>query len=135
MKTIEYEALTFLKQQPQGSVLKYPFKAEMRGKFKDPFPLAVYADNTYVSAFSGKPVYIEDAEQQIVLNTDYKGRLEEANRFFVEKNLSWSNKFLKDNNIRYVYLPKIYQLPMAEQEYSMKKIFENGDANIYLVNQ
>jgi hypothetical protein len=129
----EYEALKFLSSQKDGIVLKHPFDQNLRSKYKDPFPLSVYADNTYVSAFSGKSVYIEDVEQQIVLNTDYKSRLTDANRFFTIKDLKWSNKFLIDNNIRYVYLPKVYQLPMAEEEYSMKKIFENEDVNIYLV--
>ena len=42
-------------------------------------------------------------------------------------------KFLKDNNIQYIYLPKIYQLPMAEGLYPIKKIFENEETNIYKV--
>lgn len=130
----EYQSLNFLKQEPSGIVLKHPFNSALRGSFKDPYPLSVYADNSYVSAFSGKSVFVEDVEQQIVLNTNYQDRLAEANRFFVEKDLSWSKKFLKDNNIRYIYLPKIYSLPMAEGEYPMKKIFENKDVNIYQVN-
>lgn len=129
----EYQALSFLKLQPTGTILKHPYDPSLRGNFKDPYPLAVYADNAYVSAYSGKSVYIEDAEQQIVLGTDYKTRLANAERFFIERNLNWSNKFLKDSNIRYVYLPKIYHLPAAEGEYPMKKIFENGDVNIYKV--
>ena len=104
-----------------------------RSNFKDPYPLSAYADNAYVSAYSGKPVFVEDAEQQIILNTNYKSRIDEATRFFIEKDLTWSNNFLKNNNIRYIYLPKIYHLPMAEGEYSMIKIFENDDANIYKV--
>lgn len=133
LPTGEYQALNFLKLEPTGTVLKYPFDKDLRDKFKDPFLLSVYADNSYVSAYSGKSVYIEDVEQQIVLNTDYETRLKNAGRFFVEKDLSWSGKFLKDNNIRYIYLPKIYQLPMAEGEYSMRKIFENSDVNIYKI--
>ncbi|MCX6704456.1 MAG: hypothetical protein NTZ07_03345 [Candidatus Woesebacteria bacterium] len=129
----EYQALSFLKSQPMGAVLKHPYNPGIRGNFKDPYPLSVYADNAYVSAFSGKPVFIEDAEQQIILDTNYKNRVDEANRFFVEKDLRWSAKFLKDNNIRYIYLPKVYQLPAAEREYPMTKIFENGDVNIYQV--
>ncbi len=129
----EYEALKYLSTQSDGIVLKHPFDSDLRSKFKDPFPINIYADNTYVSAYSGKSVYIEDAEQQIVLNTDYRGRLKEADRFFVEKDLTWSDKFLRDNNIRYVYLPKIYHLPMAEQEYPMQKIFENGEVNVYKI--
>ena len=129
----EYQALNFLKLELPGVILKHPYDSNLRNKYNDPYPLSVYADNAYVSAYSGKPVFIEDAEQQIILDTSYKERLDEANRFFVEKDLNWSNGFLKSNNIRYVYVPKIYQLPMAEGEYSMKKVFENEDANIYKV--
>lgn len=131
----EYQALKFLSSQKDGVVLKHPFDQNLRRKFEDPFPLSVYADNTYVSANSRKSVFIEDVEQQIVLNTNYKTRLTDAGRFFIEKDLKWSNTFLIDNNIRYVYMPKIYRLPMAEGEYPMKKIFENDDANIYEVIQ
>jgi len=129
----EYNGLRFLATQEDGIVLKRPFDQNGRSKFKDPYPLSVYADNAYVSAYSEKGVFIEDAEQQIVLNTDYKGRLAEAERFFVEKDLTWSGQFLKGNNIGYIYLPKMYQLPMAEGEYPMTKIFENDGVNIYKV--
>lgn len=134
LPTGEYQGLTFLSGRAPGTVLKVPFNPAIRGNFKDPFPLAVYADETYVSAFSSHPVFIEDAEQQTILDSNYKPRLEEASRFFIEKDLSWSKKFLFDNNIKYVYLPKIYYLPEAEQEYPMTKIFENGSVNIYQVN-
>jgi hypothetical protein len=129
----EYRALDFLKKEAPGTILKHPYDPTLRGNFKDPYLLSVYADNAYVSAFSGKSVFIEDAEQQIILDTNYKNRVDEANRFFVEKDLRWSGKFLKDNNIRYIYLPKIYHLPAGEQEYPMIKIFENNDVNIYKV--
>jgi len=129
----EHQALKFLRAEPFGTVLKHPYDPNLRGNYKDPYPLSVYADNAYVSAFSGMPVFIEDAEQQIVLDTNYKERVIGADRFFEEKALSWSEKFLKDKNIRYIYLPKIYHLPAAEQEYPMVKIFENNDVNIYKV--
>jgi hypothetical protein len=129
----EYEGLKFLSTQSEGIVLKKPFDQEDRSKFRDPYPLSVYADNAYVSAYSGKGVFIEDVEQQTILNTDYKERLTQADRFFVEKDLTWSNSFLKENHIAYIYLPKIYSLPMAEGEYQMKKIFENSGVNIYKV--
>jgi hypothetical protein len=133
ISTGEFAALNFLSKTPEGTVLKHPFDESLRGKFKDPYIIPVYVDSAYVSAYSGKSVYIEDAEQQIVLDTNYKTRLENVKRFFVEKDLTWSAKFLKDNNIRYIYLPKIYQLPMAEGEYPMRKIFENDDAKIYMI--
>ena len=133
LNTDEYEALKFLGKKEDGTVLKHPFDKNLRSQFSDPFPLSVYADNAYVSAYSGKEVFIEDVEQQLILDVDYGSRLAQADRFFVEKNVSWSNGFLKENDIKYVYLPKIYQLPTAEEEYSMIKIFENNGANIYLI--
>jgi hypothetical protein len=135
LSTGEFEALKFLSQRPAGIVLKRPFDSSLRAGYKDPYPLAIYADNAYVSAFSGQPVYIEDVEQQIILDTGFRTRVDAANKFFVEKDLNWSKKFLLDNDIKYIYLPKIYHLPMAEQEYPMKKIFENNGANIYQVDR
>jgi hypothetical protein len=135
LSTGEFEALKFLSQRPTGTVLKHPFDPSLRAGYNDPYPLAVYADNAYVSAFSGYPVYVEDVEQQIILDTGFQTRVDAANKFFVEKDLNWSKKFLFDNDIKYLYLPKIYHLPMAEQEYPMKKIFENNDANIYQIDR
>lgn len=131
----EKSALEFLAGQERGIILKHPFDPELRNRYKDPYPLLVYADNAYVAAYSGKPVFIEDVEQQIILDNDYKNRLNEVNRFFVNKDLLWSKKFLAENKISYIYLPKIYQLPAAEQEFPMKKIFENEGVNIYRVVQ
>lgn len=133
LSTNEYQGLKFLSTQNPGIVLKHPFNSAVKSSFNDPFPIVVYADNAYISAYSGMQVFIEDAEQQIVLNSDYETRLKEASRFFAEKDLTWSKKFLKENHIAYIYLPKIYLLPMAEDEYPMVKIFENNEVNIYKV--
>ncbi len=78
--------------------------------------------------------FLEDAQQQIILASDYQNRLELADRFFVEKDTTWSNTFLKESGIGYLYLPKVYYLPMAEQLYNMDKIFENEGVKIYKVN-
>lgn len=131
----EMAALEFLQKQDPGIVLKHYFDGSYRDKFKDPYPLAVYADNAYVSAYSRKEVFLEDTEQQIILNTAYQGRLKEMEKFFSDKTTEWSNSFLKSNNISYLYLPKIYSLPAAEREYKMDKIFENEEVNIYKVVQ
>jgi hypothetical protein len=130
----ENQALIYLAKQTDGIVLKHPFDSNLRNKFKDPFPLFAYADNSYVSAFSGKSVFIEDVEQQIIFNTNYQTRLAGASRFFVEKDPTWANQFLRDNKIKYIYLPKFYKLPIDETKYNMQKIFENEDVNIYQVN-
>ncbi len=131
----EVSALKYLATEPDGTILKKPFDPAFRSKFKDPYTLAVYADNAYVSATSGKQVYLEDAEQQLILDSDYKVRENNARRFFIEKNTNWSAQFLLNNKIKYIYLPKIFELPMAEEEYPMQKIFENNAAKIYKIMQ
>ena len=129
----EGEALAFLAKEPYGAVLTHPFEGSLRAKFADPYPILVYADSAYVAAFTGKPVYLEDAEQQIILDADYATRGRELDRFFTDTDLVWSNDFLATSGVTYLYLPKIYYLPAAEVEYSMRKIFENSEVNIYKV--
>lgn len=129
----ESEALSYLSAQRTGTVLVHPFESAKRDLYKDPYPLSVYADSAYVSAHSGMPVYLEDVEQQIILNTPYEGRLTKAISFFSTKDIVTANQFLENENIDYVYLPKIFEFPNAEEMYAMKKIFENSEVNIYRV--
>ena len=133
LSTKEAEALAFLAEEPDGTVVVHPFDPSLRKEYQDPYPLAVYADSAYVSAFSGKAAYVEDVEQQIILNVNYDKRLADSRSFFDEADLNSSNEFLESENISYVYLPKIYHLPAAEGLYNMKKIFENSEVNIYKV--
>ncbi len=135
LPTAEFEALTFLSKQEDGVVLKHPYDQYIKLGLSDPYPLLAYADSSYVSAYSGMRVYIEDEEQQIILGTDYKGRVKAAREFFVEKDLTKSNNFLKAAQINYLYLPIIYSLPRAEEQYRMMKIFENRQVKIYKVLQ
>lgn len=135
ISTNELEALDFLSKQSEGVVLKHSYDQFIRQNYTDPYPLFSYADNAYVSAYSGEAVYIEDVEQQIILDVDYTDRLNKVGKFFKEKDLVWSNQFLTEQDITYIYLPKVYFLPTAEQEYQMGKIFENKEVNIYKVLQ
>ncbi len=131
----ELAALTFLSKQEDGVVLKRPYDQYLKRGLNDPYPLYAYADNSYVSAYSSMEVYIEDEEQQIILGTDYEGRVKAAREFFVEKDIVKSNNFLTSSNIDYLYLPKVYSLPAAEEQYLMSKIFENEEVDIYRVLQ
>lgn len=133
VNSYELEALKFLSKQNQGIVFTHPFVNGFRAKFLEPFPLFSYAPNAYVSAYSKHTVYLEDVEQQLILNTNFSERLNSSNMFFETKDLVWSNNFLKEMDIVYIYLPKAYQLPMAEEEYNITKIFENKEVNIYKV--
>lgn len=129
----EKQALEFLSEQEDGVVLKHNFDSTLRAEYSDPFPLVVYAESMYVSAYSGKEVYLEDIEQQIVLDTNFRDRQRGVEEFFSETDLEQIGKFLREEKIKYVYLPKVYFLPLAEGDYPMRKIFENEEVNIYEV--
>ncbi len=129
----EYEALKFLSNQKRGAVLTYPYKAGLREKFDEPFPLWAYSPSTYVSAVSGQPVFLEDIEQQTILQYDFKSRENQSVKFFTEADIAWSTRFLYGNAIEYVYIPEFFKLPKEEEAYPMIKIFENSEADLYRV--
>lgn len=129
----EDQALSFLKEQKDGIVLTPAFNQGLRQLYKNPFPLAVYDTTSYVSAFSGKVVFLEDEIQQGILGNDYSKRAAETQMFFGQINTTWAKQFLKDNKISYVYLPKIFNFSLGFNNGVVKKIFENSDALLYEV--
>lgn len=129
----EDQALNFLKEQKDGVVLTPAFNPGLRQLYKNPFPLAVYDTTSYVAAFSGKVVFLEDEIQQGILGNDYSKRAAETQKFFGQTDTAWSKQFLKDNKISYVYLPKLFNISLKLSSRGVKKIFENGDALLYEV--
>lgn len=125
----EVEGLTFLASKPDGVVLTVPFNTGLRAAGVIPIPLLAYETTAYVSAFSLKQTYIEDEIQQDILQTNYQDKLVKAKNFFNGATPEWSDEFLKKNNIRYIYLPKIYNKSI--DSVSLKKIFENSKVKIY----
>jgi len=130
----ELKALDFLKKQPSGIVLTYPFDKNQRAKFQDPYKLLVYETTSYVSAFSGNSVYMEDEIQHEIFLNNYKKRIVSSYDFFNRRDYEWSAKFLKENNIKYLYLPKLYKVELDVKKLNLEKIFENKEVLIYKVN-
>lgn len=130
----EFEALKFLKSQPEGTVLTYPYNGRLKAQFTAPYPLVVYETSSYVSAFSGKPTFVEDEIQQEILQTDYKKRLVEAHDFFRLKDPTWQEKSLKENNIGYIYLPKIFRVSLDTDKLNLERIYENSEVEVFKVN-
>lgn len=130
----ELKALEFLSKQEDGTVLTYPYDKKLQRKIAEPWPLFVYGSTAYVSAFSGKAVYLEDEPQNQILLTDYKKRLVGVRDFFLNPDTK-KIKFLLDNNIKYIYLPKRYNIKMDESSVGIINIFENDNVVIYKVRQ
>lgn len=128
----ELEGLQFLSNQPDGIVLTYPYDDKLKRNLNEPWPLFVYDSTAYVSAISNKAVYLEDEPQNQILLTDYKKRLVASKDFFL-KPISETSKFLQDNKIKYIYLPKIFNVRLDESTKLVKNIFENQEVVIYEV--
>lgn len=129
LSSAEFEALSFLKNQPRGTVLTLPHDQYFKQNFSEPLPLAAYTSTAYVSAFSGHPVFLEDKINLEILGIDYKGRLN-LERDFI-KVWDSSKKILNENNISYVYILKKQVNNLDEGKMGLKKIFENTEVQIY----
>lgn len=129
----ESAGLSFLANLPDGVVLTYPYNGKLKQKIPEPWPILVYDSTAYVSALSKKAVYLEDEPQNQILLTDYKKRLVASKDFFL-KPISENTKFLKENKIKYIYLPKIYNARLDESSGVIKNIYENEEVVIYQVN-
>ncbi len=128
----ELEALEFLSKQADGVVLTYPYDKKLKNRISEPWPLFAYDSTAYVAALSGKAVFLEDEGQNQILLTDYKKRLVASKDFFL-KPVSEDVKFLRDNNIKYIYLPTIYNVSLDESGEKVENIFKNEEAVIYKV--
>lgn len=128
----EIQGLNFLSSQNDGIVLTYPYDKGLKNEIAEPWPLLAYDSTAYVAAFSKKGVYMEDLGQNQILLTDYKKRLVASNDFFLSP-LVQQIKFLNDNNIKYIYVPKVFG-KVLDEEKGIKNIFENKDVIIYKYN-
>lgn len=127
----EFTGLNFLKGQPDGTVLSYPFDEKLRSNFSTPLPLSVYTSTAYVSAFSGHSSFMEDTINLEILGIDYKSRLNIAKEIF--KNQSNSKKLLAENNIKFVYLFKSLKLDLDQNKMGLETIYENDEVKVFKV--
>lgn len=130
----EIQGLQFLSNQQDGVVLTFPYDEKLKQKIPEPWPILAYDSTAYVSALSQKAVYLEDEPQNAVLLTDYKKKSVASMDFFL-KPIAESINFLQENNIKYVYLPKIFNVRLDESLNIVKNIFENEEVVIYQVKQ
>ncbi|MEK7497526.1 MAG: hypothetical protein AAB656_01260 [Patescibacteria group bacterium] len=142
ISNVELDALGFLRNQPSGIVLTYPFD-EFKAKEainNPPRPLYFYDSTSYVSAFSAKSTYLEDQVNLDITGYDWKERRDKVLNFISTKDEPIAKGFLTENNIKYLYLVKgagplvDEELRLGSGQLGLTKIFENNEVNIYLVN-
>lgn len=132
----ELEALSFLSKQPDGIVLTQPFDRDKADAAVDnpPRPLYLYESTAYVSAFSGKPTYLEDEVNLEITGYDWISRRKEVEIFLTDPAFGEDSEFLDRNNIGYLYLVKNIQEDLPPTYLNTDKILENDEVIIYRVN-
>ena len=131
----ELEALNFLAEKPAGVVLTYPFDAKAAEKaiVNPPRPLYLYESTAYVSAFTKKPVYLENEVNLNITGFDWRKRRLEVEEWLGTESHDYAPRFLRDKNIRYVYWIKPQRAYLGETQLGMKLIFENEKVTVYEV--
>lgn len=127
----EIEALDFLRQEPSGVVLSYPYDSRLKDKFLEPKPLLAYETTGYIPALTGKEEYIADAVNLEILGVDYKGRLQAQRDVFSFKEPDIVKKNITSGNIKYLYLLKVYKISVDADRFGLKKVFDNSEVEIY----
>lgn len=138
----ELGALKFLNDQPKGVVLTYPFdryKAELAIN-SPPRSLYLYESSAYVSAFGGKPVFIEDEVNLDITGFNWRERREKSLMLFDTLDQAQARQVLEENKIKYLYLV-LSQSPVVDQRFrlgesqlGLSNIFENQEVVIYKVD-
>jgi len=129
----EHEALNYLKTQPDGTVLTYPYDADKAYAAIDnpPRPLYLYESTAYVSAYSDKTIFLEDEVNLNITGYDWKIRKEKLLDWYKESEQEKARNFLKDNNIKYIYWVIPQRALLGESQLGLTKIFENKEVIIY----
>lgn len=133
----EVQALDFLKEQPKGTVLTYPYDKYLKESYtKTPLPIYAYETTSYVSAYSGQQTYLEDEMNLENSAYNWRERRQASLDFFAQKNEFTDRGFLVNNQISYIYIPKIYsdKINFSDNMF-LKNIFENDEIVIYQVQR
>lgn len=135
----EVQALNFLKNQPYGTVLTYPYDKNKKSNVSTPIPLYLYETTAYVSAFSGQPTFLADEMNLEITGYNWQKRRQESLAFFDQDyDQRFKNRdFLVNNQITYVYLVG-YQKSNSRLSYwtmQLDKIFENQSTILYKVRR
>ncbi len=133
LSTDELNALEFLSVQPRGVVLTYPYDRELaiEAISNPPRPLYLYESTAYISAYSMKPVFLEDEVNLNITGFDWPDRRELVEEFLIEADQIKARDFLRENNIKYIYWVGGQRALLGEKQLGIEKIFENKVVDLY----
>jgi len=131
----EIQSLSFLKNQPFGYVLTYPYDKYIKNNLSTPIPLYAYETSAYVSAFSQKPVFLEDEMNLDITGFDWQKRRTDSLNFFTSNDKYSSRGFLINNNIQYIYLLKDQNFKLSETDLQIDKIYDLNNIKIFNIRR
>ncbi|MFA6518430.1 MAG: hypothetical protein WCV93_02135 [Candidatus Shapirobacteria bacterium] len=131
----EIQALSFLKHQPSGIVLSYPYDPYLKSGLTTPIPLYLYETTAYVSAFSGKVSFLADEMNADILGLNWRSRRKDITDFFLTKDKFFARGFLLNNRIDYIYLLSGQHLPLSLVELEIDQIYNQSGITIYRVRR
>src|SRR3989344_191801 len=122
----EVEALKFLSKHPTGVVLTFPFDRKLAEKAQNnpPRPLYLYESTAYVSAFSKKPVFLEDEVNLVITDYPWEERREKVLAWLDNLDAKQAYDFLRENNISYIYWIKGQRARLGETQLGISRLFE-----------
>jgi hypothetical protein len=134
--TSEVEGLAFLKSQPNGIVLTFPYDQYQKNHYSQtPIPIYAYETTAYVSAFSNKISFLEDEMNLDITGFDWKTRRSEEKLFFDSQDKFFARGFLLNNNINYIYLINDQSFKIDPNDLQIDLIFNNSSVKIYQVRK
>lgn len=128
----EIEALSFLKAQPKGIVLTYPYNYHQQ-KNPTPISLSNYQTTAYVSAISSQITFLEDEMNLDITGYDWQSRRKQVDNFFKNDNPIQSVGMLLNNNISYIYLNDSKQSLDPKIDHQLENIYQKDNIRIYKV--
>jgi hypothetical protein len=132
----EVIALDFLKQQPYGNVLSFPYDSGKKQGMSTPIPLYAYETTAYVSAFSGQASFLADQMNLDITGFDWPDRLSQSQKFFSgQYNKFQARGLLVNNQIDYLYLIGGQLLPYSLEDLQISQIFKQDQVQIFKVQR
>jgi len=131
----ELEALKILREKPLGTILSLQIPGREYSQNEAPRPLYNYDSTAYLSAFTNKPVFLEDLVNLNIMDYNWPERLEIIKQFMANPNSDDGKTFLRENNIRYIYFVKgMKSIGLHEPTLGLTNIYDSIEVIVYEVN-
>jgi len=121
------------KAQRESTLISPPYQKNINTKSDTPYIWA-WSDTSYIPALSLTRSYISDQEQATIMGYEIRERLKTQEQIFKEGDPLIFTKLLKDNQINYLYFPKILHPTVKLETTPLIKIFENNEIEIWQWN-